>query len=878
MVKNSLSKNLKACKGADSAAVESHSEISTIIYSKYGIICVYRPPSGNVDIFLKSLSRALLSISKCVQFLILCGDLNINFYHKTINKKKMCDLFSSFDLSVTTYEPTRIFTNIHSQTSCSILDYVATNINERLYDCVVFNPHLSDHLAHKFTFEVNAIDMPEYAYERISRNFSPNNLETFKSMVSLEFWSDINKYDNCDEAWTNFIERLIYCLNCTCPYKKCILKTNKPKGNWFDNELMVMKGKLDDLYWLQSNYVNDKLSNEYKTLQKKYKNLIKTKKGLYYQNKINNSDNKTKMIWSIVNSKLNRKKDRNIDINLNRSSTILTDAADIANEFATHFSEISKKMLSDRYGVTKTLCSSPPYLINSFVVSYVTENEVLRTIEGLKNKNTSGFDDINLKIVILIKHIIIQPLTNLINCSLHTAIFPQILKMANVAPVYKKNERENIENYRQISVLSVFSKILEKIVHEQILNFATRFNLINPNQHGFLPNKSIETACFHFLNFVYSHIDQGKYVFTLFFDLSIAFDTINRSFLLSKLYNMGFRGNILNWIDSYLSNRKMIVKYKNICSNTKSVNLGVPQGSVLGPLLFLLYVNDLSQNIKNGHTTMYADDTTVVVAADSVDMLREKIINVRHDMEEWCKSNGLILNINKTVYMNIYNRKPVPYTFANSLNILISDRHKFLGTMIDPTLTYECHVDYVCAKLNSAYFAILNLKNTLDEVGLMSVYYSLAYSHISCNVISWGCSSMCDRVLASQKRILRLIFNLKPMESCRTTFMTKKILTFFGIYIYKCAAFVIKNKPLFKILGSTGHYNVRNNNTLLVPKHKTSMYKDSPTYNCIKIYNKLPKELKSLHNQKCLNKLKTFLCRKAFYSLDEFMRCSENIW
>lgn len=391
------------------------------------------------------------------------------------------------------------------------------------------------------------------------------------------------------------------------------------------------------------------------------------------------------------------------------------------------------------------------------------------------------------------------------------------------------------------------------------------------SQHGFMSGKSVDTACFHLLDYVYSSLDKGKYVITLMFDLSKAFDTVDKEFLKQKLYNMGLRGNILNWIMSYMDGRILRVRVNNKYSSLRNLNLGVPQGSVLGPFLFLLYVNDMPNYIKSGHVTMFADDTTITVSADSPEEVEQLVYNVVDELSMWCQRNKLILNDRKTVCLNFGLQRLLPSTVTYD-HLTLSEFGKLLGTNLDKKLLFDVHIDFVCKKLSKAYFAILQLKDVLDETDLLRTYYALAYPHISYNIICWGNARDKERVFIAQKRIIRLIYNLLPRETCHNIFKIKNILTTPCIYILKSLCFTKKNFKLFQMRAETHVYNTRYGELLSIPRHSTTRYEHSPFYSCILLYNRLPNEIRNIVNYNSFkNKVKELLISNSFYSIKDYL-------
>ena len=320
------------------------------------------------------------------------------------------------------------------------------------------------------------------------------------------------------------------------------------------------------------------------------------------------------------------------------------------------------------------------------------------------------------------------------------------------------------------------------------------------------------------------------------------------------------------WIVSFLTDRKIFTCINDYTSNEYDVDLGVPQGSILGPLVFILFINDLPRHISKGLLINYADDTSIALSESTFEVLQESIAIVCEEFGTWCKKNRLMLNSDKTSVV-IFSRQHIP----DAMFLGGSVGTKFLGLMLDQDMSWIDHIDLVCAKLNKAYFAIMQLRYDLDGGTLLQVYYAMVYSSISYHIIVWGGAINTNRIFLIQKRIIRLMFNIKKRDSCRQIFIDNNILTLYSIYILKCCMYVKNNLSHFNINSENHDYFTRNGSNLLPPQHRTTAYQRSAYYSCVRVYNHLPFNIKNVVNiNKFKLSLKRYLIDKCLYSLADF--------
>ena len=480
----------------------------------------------------------------------------------------------------------------------------------------------------------------------------------------------------------------------------------------------------------------------------------------YFHTNLKNSKN----IWKGINELVqNRKINHNHEtIKLYKDGTEIKQES-VADEFNIYFTTIADKIRKNiedsNTNFHDNLKSKNP---NSFVFKTIEPLEITKIIKSLKLKS-SGPNSIPNRILTILSKQLSTIFSKLFNLSFQTGKFPSNLKLAKVIPIFKnKGSSNDVSNYRPISLLSNIDKIFEKLVHSRVTNFLEQNNSIFMYQFGFRNKHSTNHALINLTEKIHRNCDKNLYTCGIFIDLQKAFDTVDHKILLSKLEHYGIRGIQNNWFKSYLSNRQQFV----FASGTKSTFLekkhGVSQGSVLCPLLFLIYINDLPSSIKNSIVSLFADDTCLLSSDKNLESLNVKINDDLQALSNWLKSNKISLNATKTeVIIFRSKRKKLDKNlnlFLDNHKLETSKKVKYLGVILDEHLEWSSHFEYLSSKLRKANGMLLNIRQYLSLKLLISVYYSLFHSHLSYATIVWGQNiKPTSRIFILQKQSVRIL-------------------------------------------------------------------------------------------------------------------------
>ena len=504
---------------------------------------------------------------------------------------------------------------------------------------------------------------------------------------------------------------------------------------------------------------------------KKYRNvlnkIIKDTQKDYYKNLINQHNNNCIGLWKTLGSIISNKKKETKINKLNINNQIINDPTQIANAMNNFFTNIGPDLAKKFQNTSgsnfmKYMGESNKHSMYMFKTN---SNEVSKLISNLKNKKSSGFDEISAKFLKLCSPYISTPLANIINVSISKGVYPDLLKTARVTPIYKKGIKSDPGNYRPISVLSQVNKVFEKILHKRLYKFLTKFEILYKYQFGFREGHSTTQALVEIIDRLKIAIDDKELTCGIFIDLTKAFDTVDHNILLQKMYNYGIRGNVHNLFKSYLSNRQQYVKVNNANSDMKPVKCGVPQGSVLGPLFFIIYINDLANSCTDGQFRIFADDTGIFCQSFCLKLLIGKAEKIIKNVNEWFIANKLTLNIDKTSFIifrskrNMINNLPDTIGYEN-IQIQRETQIKYLGLTLEEHLSWDQHTNAICNKLKSFFPLFYNIREYLDIDNIRNIYYTMIYSRIKYGSIITGLTTNenINKIQTLQNKLLKVLY------------------------------------------------------------------------------------------------------------------------
>lgn len=795
---------------------------------------------------------------------IMCGDLNFDLLSQRSDvadyvnmiESNSCFILNSLDGQDFTFPSHR-----------SILDHFVTNMMDETYH-IKNNPSIADHHACLLLIR-GTTEPPRRPITTMKHN--PRIISALQNYLS--------RISNATLVQVHNAMKEIVTQN---TFNVTLLK--KIKLPWIDNETLNAMEQRNRLYLeTKDPLIDDNEKQQRMAVFKRQKNevtsMLRRKRNEFIQNHIQSSLSNPRRMWQVMKMIL-RKSTSNQNDGIPKTIETddgheLRDQKQILNSMNKHFLEIGHKMNEQMECMNGNRPRTPQFLrtnSSSLILHDTNVHELSTIIKSLKDDAACGLDGISAKNLKRVTLELSKALMKPINDAMTRGDFPESFKEARIKALYKgKGSRKKCTNYRPISVLSNLSKIYEKLLYLRFNKFLTDNNIIAPTQFGFLAQSCTTTAAIHAISRIQQSLNDKMLTAAVFIDLAKAFDSVDHGLLLEKLNRVGIRGPAHAIIQNYLFARHQKVVANDTESDRGCIRFGVPQGSNLSSLLFIVYVNDCLLVPLNGHLQMYADDTIVIYSCTDPQQLHSQIEDDMNKLNNWMYDNYLSFNTDKTNYMlfktsrqaNV-NLRPI---LVNNSNIKRTNSTKYLGLIIDEELNWGPHVQSLRKQLFPYLFVLRNTKYNLPKSNKKALYYAYIHSHLNYLISIWGYAqtALLKQLQVIQNKAIRSIFWQEyHTEGINTEGLRRRYsipdleqlrLIDSMTMIYKIKNNLIKNDIQLVTFEDIHGYNTRNKSNFVIPKTRLNLLYNSIFAKGLSQFNVLPTEVRSADNLQTFKKL-----------------------
>ena len=812
----------------------------------------YHPPTSDHNrnnMFIDYCCNNLSLIRRMGHPIVACGDFNLNLLNP-LRYNYISDFVNNMlelGLNPIITIPTK-YNHNNEITKYSIIDHIWTSMPSMQVGSYVIPIEITDHfpVAASFSFT----DASEKAPGSIKRVFNHNNNLLFTTYVSNIFPVPIN--DDMNETFNSYFSRIFEAYNEAYPITSDKIKVAK-NCPWMTPRIKACIRKKSQLYRM---FVRGTIVREdYTTYKNRLTSLLRRAERLYYFRLFLRAGGNSGRVWSHINALLgNHSKALMEGLQVDASFISGSDMVNYANSY---FVNIANDL-------TSTLQHTGPYVhltrpnLNSCNFFPTDVGEVSTVIKTLKNKG-NGVHDLSVASLKNNSHLFSEHVSFLYNYSIEKETFPDELKVAKVVPGHKCGPKDRIDNYRPISNLPVLSKVFEKLTLTRVTSFVNRYSLLSESQFGFRQGKNITQAAIKLTTLITDAYHKKTYAACFFLDLRKAFDTIDHSILLQKLYHSGFRGPLNQYMASYLTGRKQHIQVGNLKSDELPITKGVPQGSILGPLLFCLFINDIVDAV-DVEVVLFADDAAFIISAPTLQLLYDQIHKLFADLTRYLTANKLIPNLGKSKLM-FFSSRPCSVlediVFGSEVIEWVSE-FRYLGLNLTNKMSYALHIDKVSTRISQYTGVFYNLNKILPRHILLLLYFALILPHLTLHIVIWGAAPdiYIKKLMVKQNKLLRAMLGVKvvngrPLVPTKDMYKNLGLLTVDSLYklhLFKFLVLVLKGslpsfyELLLRPLLYSHSYHTRRG-TFRHPLVVCEVERRAVTHQLVLLYDEIPPEL-----------------------------------